>query len=246
MTNRKHPSIIGMVSARGRDSDQKQAATASTINSFLLNGTKISISAIAGAAGVSRNFIYSHDGLLHPTQAFDHLVEVLQPLADARVGLLIVLLAVARRVGGRVEREQLPPPPPLPVQDIDCAALVDGFMVLLATLLFLIAFRFATGSLPVDKYALMAYGVAFGSIAASYKLLWCFADRDSFGHSSARLRVVDFDGNAPGQKRRFWRALSSFLSLGAAGLGLIWTFADADALAWHDQISGSFPTFSDE
>lgn len=69
MTDRKGPSFIGMVSARGRDSDQKQAATASTINSFLLNGTRISISAVAVAAGVSRNFIYSYDSLLHQLEA---------------------------------------------------------------------------------------------------------------------------------------------------------------------------------
>jgi hypothetical protein len=126
------------------------------------------------------------------------------------------------------------------------AAVVDGFMVLLATLVFLVGFRVATGSLPVNKFAMIGYGAAFVGLTFAYKLLWCFANRDSFGLSSARLRVVDFDGNMPDQKRRFWRALTSFLSLGAVGLGLIWTFADADALAWHDQISGTFPTFSEE
>jgi hypothetical protein len=126
------------------------------------------------------------------------------------------------------------------------AAVVDGFIILLATFVFLAGFRMAAGSLPVEKYALIGYGIAFISIAVTYKLLWCFANRDSFGLRSTRLRVVDFDGNPANQKRRFWRALSSLLSLGAAGLGLIWTFADADALAWHDQISGTFPTFSEE
>jgi RDD family len=126
------------------------------------------------------------------------------------------------------------------------AAVVDGFMILLATVVFLVGFRLATGSLPVDKFALIAYGAAFVGLNFSYKVLWCFANRDSFGLSAACLRVVDFDGNVPDQKRRFWRALASFLSLGAVGLGLVWTFADADALAWHDQISGTFPTFSDE
>jgi uncharacterized RDD family membrane protein YckC len=106
--------------------------------------------------------------------------------------------------------------------------------------------RLAIGPLPTDKYALIGYGIAFFVISVAYKLMWCFQNRDSFGMTAARLRVVDLDGNPPTQKRRFWRALSSFLSLGAAGLGLIWIFADADALGWHDQISGTFPTFSEE
>lgn len=69
MTDKKYPSCDGMLTARRRDSDRKQAATASTINSFLLSGARISITAIADAAGVSRNFIYSHDSLLHQLEA---------------------------------------------------------------------------------------------------------------------------------------------------------------------------------
>jgi uncharacterized RDD family membrane protein YckC len=124
------------------------------------------------------------------------------------------------------------------------AALLDGFVVCLGIAAFLAVFRFATGVLPVDKYALIAYGIAATAIALSYKLLWCFANRDSFGVSAARLRVVDLDGNPPTRKKRFLRATCSCLSVGAAGLGVIWAFADADGLAWHDQMSATFPTFS--
>lgn len=65
----KSDAHAGMVSARREESDRKQAATASTINEFLLNGTPVSISAIADDAGVSRNFIYSHESLLHQLEA---------------------------------------------------------------------------------------------------------------------------------------------------------------------------------
>lgn len=126
------------------------------------------------------------------------------------------------------------------------AALVDGFLILLASVMFLLLFRFAVGSLPTGKVAYSAYLVCYGGLAFAYKLLWCFADTDSFGMKAARLRLVDLDGNRPSQPRRFWRAFSSFLSLGAVGLGLIWAFADADHLAWHDQISATFPTFTEE
>jgi uncharacterized RDD family membrane protein YckC len=152
-------------------------------------------------------------------------------------------------------KSEIPPAPPSAIQ---CgapvapallrlsAAVADGFMILLATLVFLGTLRLMLGPLPTGKYALIGYGVAFVVISIAYKLMWCFANRDSFGASAARLRIVDLDGNPPAQKRRFWRALSSLLSLGAAGLGLIWIFADADALGWHDQISGTFPTFTEE
>jgi cell division protein FtsB len=69
MTAGKSASFAGMISARRKESDRKQAATASTINRLLLNGTLISISAVADGAGVSRNFIYSHENLLHQLEA---------------------------------------------------------------------------------------------------------------------------------------------------------------------------------
>jgi uncharacterized RDD family membrane protein YckC len=126
------------------------------------------------------------------------------------------------------------------------AALVDGFMILLSLVVFLFLFRFVVGALPTGKVAYCAYFACYVGLALAYKLLWCFADVDSFGMKAARLRLVDLDGNRPSPPRRFWRALSSFLSLGAVGLGLIWVFADADHLAWHDQISATFPTFTEE
>lgn len=58
-----------MASARRRDSDAKQAATASVINRFLLDGTLITITAVAQASDVSRNFIYSHQSLIHHLEA---------------------------------------------------------------------------------------------------------------------------------------------------------------------------------
>lgn len=69
MTEKINERFTSMVSARRRESDRKQAATASTINRFLLDGTLISVSAIADAGGVSRNFIYSHENLLHQIEA---------------------------------------------------------------------------------------------------------------------------------------------------------------------------------
>ena len=126
------------------------------------------------------------------------------------------------------------------------AAVLDGAMVLLGSAAFLGVFRLVTGTIPLDRHALIAYAAGVLAVALTYKLVWCFADSDTFGMSATGLRLVDLDGNPAPRKRRFWRSGSSFLSLGAVGLGLIWTFADADSLAWHDHISGTFPTFTEE
>lgn len=69
MTKMESARFDNMVAARQREADRKQAATASAINRFLLDGTLVSITAVAGAAGVSRNFIYSHETLLHQLEA---------------------------------------------------------------------------------------------------------------------------------------------------------------------------------
>jgi uncharacterized RDD family membrane protein YckC len=126
------------------------------------------------------------------------------------------------------------------------AALLDGVVIGLGSAVFLTIFRLVTGELPLDKHSLIAYAAGLFAIALAYKLVWCFANTDTFGMSVTGIRLVDLDGNPAPAKRRLQRAGSSFLSLGAVGLGLIWTFADPDGLAWHDQISGTFPTFTEK
>jgi hypothetical protein len=54
--------------------------------------------------------------------------------------------------------------------------------------------------------------------------------------------LVNFDGQKPTQRQRFQRLASGFLSLFAAGLGLLWALVDEETLTWHDHISRTFPT----
>lgn len=69
MSGTKPQPTARMLAARRQDSLQKQSAAARIINEFLLNGELISISSVAQAARVSRNFIYSHPSLLHQLEA---------------------------------------------------------------------------------------------------------------------------------------------------------------------------------
>ena len=46
----------------------------------------------------------------------------------------------------------------------------------------------------------------------------------------------------PTRTQRFYRTASGFLSLLAAGVGLLWGLVDEETLTWHDHISKTFPT----
>ncbi|HEY6989425.1 MAG TPA: RDD family protein [Bryobacteraceae bacterium] len=124
------------------------------------------------------------------------------------------------------------------------AALIDGLITLLPAIAGLALFLYEGGHLSFSKQVLPFWMAAFLTVPVLYKLLWTIAGRDSIGMSFAGLRLVDFDGHPPSSERRYQRMFGSFLSVLAAGTGLIWALVDEDALTWHDHISGTFPTLS--
>ena len=102
------------------------------------------------------------------------------------------------------------------------------------------------GQLSLDKHALPFLAVALLTIPLYYKMLWALAGKDSPGMRAAGLRLVDFDGKMPRRDQRFGRLFGSALSLLAAGIGMIWLLVDEERLTWHDHMSGTFPTFSED
>jgi uncharacterized RDD family membrane protein YckC len=129
-------------------------------------------------------------------------------------------------------------PPALRLQ----AALVDGALMAIGCLVPLAMYLYRGASLTLDKHLLPFAMLALLTVPVFYKLLWTIAGRDSIGMTSAGLELVDFDGNPPSRERRYQRFFGSWISLLAAGIGLIWAFVDQDGLTWHDHISGTFPT----
>jgi uncharacterized RDD family membrane protein YckC len=122
------------------------------------------------------------------------------------------------------------------------AAAVDASILVLALGVFGIVFRLWGGLFVLNaKTAPMFLGVAAG-IVIFYRLLWCLANGDTAGQKWTRLRLVNFDGQAPTRRQRFYRTVSGFLSLMAGGIGLLWGLVDEDTLTWHDHISKTFPT----
>jgi uncharacterized RDD family membrane protein YckC len=126
------------------------------------------------------------------------------------------------------------------------AALIDGLITLFPSAIGLALFLYEGGHLSFNKHVLPFWMLAFLTVPVLYKLVWTVAGRDSVGMSFAGLRLVDFDGNPPSSDRRYLRMFGSFLSLLAAGTGLIWALVDEDSLTWHDHISSTFPTLSTE
>lgn len=124
------------------------------------------------------------------------------------------------------------------------AAAIDGLITLFPSVIGLVLFLYEGGHLSFNKHVLPFWILAFLTVPVLYKLIWTVAGRDTIGMSVAGLRLVDFDGNPPSSERRYQRMFGSFLSVLAAGTGLIWALVDEDALTWHDHISSTFPTLS--
>jgi uncharacterized RDD family membrane protein YckC len=126
------------------------------------------------------------------------------------------------------------------------AAMIDGTIMLAAAITVAILFRLCGGRLSMDRQVLLFSAVVLITVPLLYKILWAFSGRDTVGMQTAHLRLVDFDGNPPSQKHRYLRLFGSAISLLAAGIGLVWSLVDQDALTWHDHISETFPTLAGE
>lgn len=124
------------------------------------------------------------------------------------------------------------------------AALFDALVIACGCGPGLAMFFYLGGHLLVGKHSLPFLAAALLTIPLFYKLLWALAGQDTPGMYIAGLELVDFDGKRPSRDRRFGRLFGSILSLLAAGVGMIWTLVDEEHLAWHDHMSGTFPTYS--
>jgi RDD family len=122
------------------------------------------------------------------------------------------------------------------------AAALDLALVTFALVILAVVLRVAGCEMVLNVKTFPLYLAAAVSVTIFYRALWCFAGGDSPGMLWAHLALINFDGQRPTRKQRFIRATSGFLSLAAAGLGLLWSLVDEETLTWHDHISKTFPT----
>ncbi|MDH4040339.1 MAG: RDD family protein [Gammaproteobacteria bacterium] len=61
----------------------------------------------------------------------------------------------------------------------------------------------------------------------------------TLGMQAWRIKLVDFDGGAPGTRKVVVRCLAAALSAGCFGLGYLWCLVDRRGRYWHDWLSGT-------
>ena len=122
------------------------------------------------------------------------------------------------------------------------ACMADTALCLVGFAVFMAVLYFGGVEFRADKIALGIYGGAFAGVFLLYRLVYCFAEADSFGLQFSRLKLLNFDGQEPTRRQRFTRIGGGVVSLISAGMGLFWTAVDEERLSWHDHISQTFPT----
>jgi len=122
------------------------------------------------------------------------------------------------------------------------AATLDSAMVAIALGAFMAAFHALGGRIILNSVTVPLYSACAAGIFLFYKLLWWLADGDTPGMNWCRLRLLSFNGEKPSSAQRAQRFGGTCLSLGAAGLGLLWALGDEEKLGWNDHISKTFPS----
>ncbi len=121
------------------------------------------------------------------------------------------------------------------------AAAIDWTMVLIAYGLFLLTFHLCGGEFAITRSTLPVFGAAFLLVSFTYGIYWTVVGTETAGMRWTQLRLITFDGFPPEGRHRIMRFAGACLSR-CTGLGLLWSLADEESLAWQDHISRTFPT----
>ena len=124
------------------------------------------------------------------------------------------------------------------------AAGLDWSMVLIGYGMFLTAFYLLGGAFELSKNNVLIFGAMFLTIGFTYGLLFSLAGAETPGMHWTQLRLTTFDGFPPERKQRLVRFFAASLTR-CTMLGLLWSLADEESLAWQDHISRTFPTLTE-
>lgn len=121
------------------------------------------------------------------------------------------------------------------------ASALDWSMVMFGYGLFLLSIYLLGGRFELNKSNLTVVGGMFLIVGFTYGLLFAWTGAETPGMRWAQLRLTTFDGFPPERRQRLVRFGAACLSR-CTQLGLLWSLADEESLAWHDHISRTFPT----
>ena len=97
------------------------------------------------------------------------------------------------------------------------------------------------GEFSLTKSNLGIFGAMFLMVGFAYGLLFSLAGAETPGMHWTQLRLTTFDGFPPERRQRLFRFAAASLTR-CTLLGLLWSLADEEGLAWQDHISRTFPT----
>lgn len=121
------------------------------------------------------------------------------------------------------------------------ASALDWSMVLLGYALLLAGFSALGGEFVLTRSNLTVFAALFLLTGFTYGLIFAWAGTETPGMQWSQLKLTTFDGFPPERKHRLIRFAASCLNR-CTLLGLLWSLADEECLAWHDHISRTFPT----
>jgi uncharacterized RDD family membrane protein YckC len=123
---------------------------------------------------------------------------------------------------------------------------VDFALTVAAFLLFLAPYRLIVGSFAPSRLLLVGIGSAYLLLVLLYGILFLFLAGATPSMKWVGLRVVNFDGVAPNRRQLLYRLLGSIASVGSFFVGFLWAAVDEEKLSWHDRISKTFLTVSNQ
>ncbi|MCC6238175.1 MAG: RDD family protein [Dehalococcoidia bacterium] len=79
------------------------------------------------------------------------------------------------------------------------------------------------------------------SALLTFGYFWFFVARgQTLGQAALGIRLVDAEGNAPGNQKALIRTLMAFVSALALGLGYLWAAFHREKRTWHDLVAGTW------
>jgi uncharacterized RDD family membrane protein YckC len=120
------------------------------------------------------------------------------------------------------------------------AALLDGVVVAMASLLFAITSHKMLPKLLFTKPALLTAAAIAALFWGFYQYLMLVYAGRTAGMKMTGIRLRTFTGAQATLFQRRNRVLALYLSSASLIMGLLWAFVDVDALCWHDRISRTY------
>lgn len=120
------------------------------------------------------------------------------------------------------------------------SGVVDSAMVGIGCAMFTAIFTYFAHGVPRTRMALPIAAVVLLLLWAGYHYLLLVSGGTTPGMRLTRLAMITFEGEALRRSARRKRALAMVISCLPLGLGFLWAFLDADALCWHDRITGTY------